>query len=113
MEDLREETFVSMSPMVSASGHYLLLKYANEAGFSPNIVATAESVPALMMLVACGTGITVLYQDLAINAHDRLRFIPLEGVESFKRYLVWNEENPNPALNAFLRCSEDFQILSI
>lgn len=109
MEELREETFVSMSPITSASGQYLLLKYANDAGFTPNIAATAESVPALMMLVACGVGITVLYQDLAIHSRHRLKFVPLESVESFKRYLVWDEENRNPALNAFLRCAEEYQ----
>ena len=107
MEELRDETFVSMSPRSSASGHYLLLKYAHESGFSPNIVATAESVPSLMMLVACGVGISVLYQDLAINAYERLRFVPLEGVEKFRRYLMWDEESRNPALNAFIRCAEE------
>ena len=72
-----------------------------------NIVATAESVPSLMMLVACGVGISVLYQDLAINAYDRLRFVPLEEVEKFRRYLMWDEESKNPALNAFIRCAEE------
>ena len=107
MEDLRHESFVAMSPLASTSGHYLLLKYANDAGFSPNIVATAESVPALMMLVACGVGVAVLYKDLAINAHERLKFIPLDTVQSFRRYLLWDEDSGNPALDAFLRCVED------
>lgn len=97
-----------MSPIASASGYYLLLKYANEAGFTPNIMATAESVPALMMLIACGKGIGVLYRDLAVHSRDRLCFIQLEGVDSFKRYLLWDEESRNPALNAFLRCAEEF-----
>lgn len=106
MEALKDEHFVAMSPLVSASGHYLVMKYANDAGFSPNIVATAESVPSLMMLVACGVGVTVLYRDLEINAHHRLKFIPLQGVERFKRFLIWNEESRNPALWPFVRCAE-------
>ena len=110
MKELKGETFVSMSPVASASGHHLLLKYANEAGFTPQIAATAESVSALMMLIACGVGISVLYQDLAVNSYDRLCFIPLEGVESFRRYLVWDEQSRNPALNAFLCCAEAFAL---
>lgn len=108
MSELKDEKFVAMSPLVSTSGHYLLLKYANDAGFLPNIVANAPSVSALMMMVACGVGIGVLYQDLAVNAHDRLRFVPLNQVECFCRYLMWDEDSRNPALNAFLRCAEEF-----
>lgn len=107
MEELKDEKFISMSPVTSASGHYLLLKYANDAGFSPNIVTTAKSIASMMMLIASGVGVGILYQDLAINAHHRLCFIPLEEVENFRRYLVWDEESRNPALNAFLRCAED------
>ncbi len=103
MEDLRKESFVCMSPIVSASGHYQLLHYAKEAGFSPNIVAMANSVPAMMMLIACGVGIGVLYKDLAAYAYDRLVFVPLEGIESFKRYLLWDEDSDNPAIQPFLR----------
>ena len=106
--DLREENFVSMSPNASTTGHFLLLKYAEDAGFSPKIVATADCVPTLMMMVACGIGISVLYRDLAVNTHHRLKFVPLEGLPSFKRYLMWDEENPNPALNAFLQCAETY-----
>ena len=105
MEDLRKESFVCMSPIVSASGHYQLLHYAKEAGFSPNIVAMANSVPAMMMLIACGVGIGVLYKDLAVYAYDRLTFIPLEGIETFKRYLLWDEDSENPAIQTFLRCA--------
>jgi DNA-binding transcriptional LysR family regulator len=108
IEELREENFVAMSPTASTSGHYLLLKYAEDAGFLPRIVATADCVPTLMMMVACGIGISVLYRDLAISTHHRLSFVPLEGLPSFKRYLMWDEENRNPALNAFLRCAEEY-----
>lgn len=107
VEELRKETFVSMSPIVSPSGHYLLLHYAKEAGFSPNIAAMADSVPAMMMLIACGVGIGILYKDLAVYTYGKLKFIPLEGIESFKRYLLWDEDSKNPAMQAFLRCAQN------
>ena len=108
MEELRDETFVAMSPTASASGHYLLLKYANDAGFSPRIIASADSVPSLMMMVACSIGISILYQDLSVNAHGRIRFVPLDGVPTFKRFLSWDQDSTNPALAAFLKCAEVF-----
>lgn len=102
MEELRTEAFVAMSPIVSASGHYLLLHYAKDAGFSPNIAALADSVQSMMMLIACGVGIGILYQDLENCAYGRLRFIPLEGADSFKRWLMWDLDRDQPALQAFV-----------
>lgn len=108
MEELRNEHFVAMSTTASPSGNYLLMKYAAEAGFSPNIAATAESVPSLMMLVACGVGISILYKELEINAQGRLHFVPVEGLASFKRYLMWDEDSLNPVLHSFLQSAEEF-----
>ena len=61
-----------------------------------------------LMLVACGVGISILYRDLSVNAHDRIRFVPLDGVDTFKRFLTWDQDSSNPALSAFLRCTESF-----
>ena len=109
MEDLRSERFVAMSPLFSDSGYSLLMSYAGKAGFTPNIVSLSDSLPALMMQVACGTGIAVLYQDLAPNSSDRLRFVPLEEVPSFKRWLLWDRDNPNPACEAMISCAAEFE----
>lgn len=107
-EQLKDETFVVISSTASVSGHYLLIKNANDAGFAPNIVATADCVPAVMMLVACGLGVAVLYQDLAVHSYGRVKFVPLTGVDPFKRWLMWNERNPNPAAPSLIRCAAEF-----
>ena len=108
MEQLNGESFVVISSAASVSGHYLLIKNANKAGFAPDIVATADCVPAVMMLVACGTGISVLYQDLAVHSQGRVKFVPLEEVDPFKRWLMWDKENPNPALPAMIHCAAEY-----
>ena len=108
MEQLNGEQFVVISPAASVSGYYLLIKNANKAGFAPDIVATADCVPAVMMLVACGVGISVLYQDLAVHSQGRVKFVPLEEVDPFKRWLMWDKENPNPALPALIHCAAEY-----
>lgn len=113
MEELKNERFVAMSPAASTSGHYLLLKYASDAGFAPNIVSLVDSVPAVMMQVACGVGIAVLYKDLSINSHDRLRFVPLKGVDTFKRWLMWDMDSHNPALDAIISTANEFSSKSL
>ena len=64
----------------------------------------ADRVPALMMLGACHVGVAVLYQDLEIHVRGRVRFVPLEGTASFQRWLIWDRDNPNPAIQAFVDC---------
>ena len=108
MEQLNGESFVVISPAASVSGHYLLIRNTNKVGFAPNIVATADCVPAVMMLVACGVGISVLYQDLAVHSQGRVKFVPLEEVDPFKRWLMWDKENPNPALPAMIHCAAEY-----
>ena len=101
LEELQSEPFVAMSPLASVSGFNLLQHYARETGFMPNIVAFAQNVSALMMLVACHVGVTVLYRDLEVHVRGRVRFVPLDGIEAFQRWLMWDQENPNPALPSF------------
>lgn len=106
MKELKDENFVAMSPSFSTSGHYLLLKYAAEAGFKPNIVSVVESIPAVLMQVACGTGIAVLYKELSITSRGMLKFVPIEGLPTYKRRLLWDNDSKNPALHAFVECAQ-------
>lgn len=98
MEELRGENFVAMSRTSSMPGYGMLWRMASEAGFAPNIVAEAELVPTLLMLVACGVGVSTLQEGAARMAQDMVRFIPLEGVAMTAQRLVWPRESRNPSL---------------
>ena len=112
LRELQNERFVAMSPVASIPGFNLLQHYTRETGFTPNVVAFAHNVAALMMMVACHVGVTVLYRDLEIHVRGRVRFIPLEDITPFQRWLIWDRENPNPALKSFLACAEQHSISS-
>jgi DNA-binding transcriptional LysR family regulator len=109
MEELRQERFVAMSPNASSSGYQLLIQKAIEANFTPNIVAFSDYVPGVMMLVACDVGVSVLYHDLAVQTHDRVKFVPLVGVTPFKRWLMWDRSSKNPAVQVFVSFAEERQ----
>lgn len=98
MEALREERFVAMSRTASRPGHDYLWKMAAEAGFVPNVVAESGYVPSMLMLVACGVGVTTLTDDLAYLAQGRVAFVPLLGVPLSAHSLVWKKGNDNPSL---------------
>lgn len=98
MEELREEKFIAMSRTASQPGHDFLWKMAADAGFVPNVVAEANYLQSLLMLVACGVGVTTLTDDLAYLSQGRTAFVPLLGVPLSPHTLIWRRDDPNPSL---------------
>ncbi len=102
MEDLRKEKFVAMSRTSSQSGHDFLWRIAGDAGFVPNVVAETDHVPSLLMMVACGVGVTTITEDLQYLTQGRVAFVPLVGVPLSSHALIWMRGNENPSLPYFL-----------
>lgn len=102
MDELKEEKFIAMSRVDSQPGHDFLWRMATDAGFIPNVVAEASHVPSLLVMVACGMGITTLTSDLAYLAQGRVVFVPLVGVPLSTHALVWHPNDTNPALPYFV-----------
>ena len=98
MDDLRNENFVVMSRTSSLPGYGLLCKMAAEAGFNPHVVAEANFVPSLLMLVACGVGVSTLTDNLEHLSQGMVSFIPLVGVPLSCHALAWRRDNLNPSL---------------
>ncbi len=108
MAELKDEKFIGMSRYASSYGHDTLMQKAIEANFEPNIVAEVDYVPGVMMLVACGKGISILHKDLKASAAERLRFIPIEDIRSFKRFLFWDRNSGNPCLPTLAVFAEEW-----
>ncbi len=98
MEDLREENFVVMSRTSSLPGYGLVWKMAADAGFIPKVAAEANYVPSLLMMVACGIGVSTLTDNLEYLSQKMVSFIPLVGVPLSCRTLAWRRDNQNPSL---------------
>ena len=99
MEDLREENFVVMSRTSSLPGYGLVWKMAADAGFTPKVVAEANYVPSLLMLVACGVGVSTLTDSLEyLSQEDMVSFIPLVGVPLSCHAFAWRRDSQNPSL---------------
>lgn len=105
--ELRYENFIAISRSSSIAGYQSIIDHASAGGFSPNIVGEAETVSSLLMMVACGVGITVLYKEhQPISATDAVRFIPLKGEKYFNRYLIWNRLD-NSCLDSVLEVAKE------
>ena len=104
--ELRYENFIAISRSSSIAGYQSIIDHASAGGFSPNIVGEAETDSSLLMMVACGVGITVLYKEhQPISATDAVRFIPLKGEKYFNRYLIWNRLD-NSCLDSVLEVAK-------
>ena len=104
--ELRYENFIAISRSSSIAGYQSIIDHASAGGFSPNIVGEAETVSSLLMMGACGVGITVLYKEhQPISATDAVRCIPLKGEKYFNRYLIWNRLD-NSCLDSVLEVAK-------
>ncbi len=107
MEELKGEKFVIMSRNASCSGYESIIQKAIDAGFTPQIVAETDYVPSVLMLVACNKGISILYKDLESTARGKVKFVPLENVKTFDRWLIWDSKSENPCLEHLVHTAEE------
>ena len=108
MEDLKGEKFIAMARSAPQPGHDFLWRITAEAGFVPEIVAEVGHVPTLLMLVACGLGISTLTNDFEYLTRGRVTFVPLVGVPLSSHSLSWRRGSANPSLPLLVDTVRDF-----
>ena len=103
IHSLQKERFV----MVERSGSLVVfdkvLALCNEAGFSPNIAATATVSSGILALVEAGEGISIIPEGSRYLASKEIIFVPLAGASaSVDLVMAWSPNRMNPVMRAFL-----------
>jgi DNA-binding transcriptional LysR family regulator len=100
---LINEPFVFWDQKSNPAGFDFIVKDGKNTGFIPNLLATASSAEALLLLVEAKRGITILPRCFEILANDTIRFIELEGENANDAFLiaVWRKTNFNPTIPMF------------
>ena len=62
------------------------------------MAAEANYVPSLLMLVACGIGVSTLTENLEYLSQRMVSFIPLVGVPLSCHAFSWRRDSQNPSL---------------
>lgn len=106
---LQKERFV----MVDRSGSLVvfdkILALCHEAGFSPDIAATASASAGVLALVEAGEGISVIPQGSRFMATTETAFVPLAGEStSVDLVMAWSRQRLNPVMQAFLTSAAYF-----
>lgn len=97
---------VFINPSCGEGTYHHMIHESLQSGFTPNISGFANSVHSLLMLVACGIGITVLPESCSVG-HFNLRFIPLEENTSLNITARWNSGNQNPRIPLFVNMMKE------
>lgn len=98
MGELRGECFVIMSQNASSRGHDSVIGKSRNAGFSPNVIEQASSVPHLLSLICAYNCVTILSENYKKMTDGRLVFVPLSDVPSADMVFIWNKESANPCV---------------
>ncbi len=103
MRDLAEEPFVMVAPESAPCFSKFLHRLCADAGFRPRVVQEASRGQAVAVMVAAGTGITVLPASLAKIAGDSIIPVPLSTPGAHVTYVFAHRRGPVPApLHAFV-----------
>lgn len=79
-----------------------LLELCERAGFAPRVVQTAPESQAIIGLVSCGLGVTIMPECHARVLNARTVAIPIDdGVEPMLTEAAWIEGRDHPALARF------------
>jgi len=108
VSDLARELFVEIALHRGYGTKELVRGVCAAAGFRPNVVQEVDTVDMLVMCVAAGIGVALMY--------DASRELPMHGIvyrpihparESVPLCAVWRADDSNPALLPFVRHLKD------
>ncbi|MBP2643646.1 MAG: hypothetical protein H6Q67_1533 [Firmicutes bacterium] len=102
--DLSNQPFVFFDQKSNPLGFSLIIEDCNHTGFCPNVITTASSAEALLLLVESQIGITILPRCFEIFAGDNVKFIELADENKNIPFLTaaWKPNNNNPNILSFI-----------
>jgi len=105
LTELKDENFVALRHSALSADYSSVVRVASVAGFVPKIVASASLIPGVLMLVACGLGVTVLPNPCGALSEWEVVFVPIEGFPEVEEHLVWRSDKTNPCVRLFTQCA--------
>ncbi len=103
LEDLQQETFISISTEDSPEGYNICQRYFKKNAFKGNVIV-APNLPTVMMLIESGQGFGVINHKSSLSLNKSIRILeeikmPDDGASSC---FAWKKANINPSISLFL-----------
>lgn len=104
LRSLEKERFVMVDRGGSVVVFDKILSLCMEAGFSPNIAATASASSGVLALVEAGEGISIIPEGSRFMATKEMTFVPLAGASaSVDLVMAWATDRMNAVMRSFLK----------
>lgn len=103
LSDLKDETFIMVSPEDSSISAPLIINACKKEGFMPK-VRYAPNLQAVMLLVEAGIGVAILDSRNRLTESASVKFLNLNGepISNPSSSFVWHQDNSNSALKTFI-----------
>jgi DNA-binding transcriptional LysR family regulator len=108
--ELSHEPWVMFPRDNGATIYDRIISLCQKAGFSPNIVQEAGSVPARLGLVAAGFGVHLVHKTWETMPYPGIVYIPIEPTTKIGLTCYWRKDDPNPILRPFVDVVRRYRI---
>lgn len=98
------EPWIWLPRHISSDYHDQVVACCRQAGFSPVITNTADSIVSQLAMVACAIGVAIVPDSAAghgLSLHDRVRFVRIKKPTTIELAALWLTNATNPAVSAF------------
>lgn len=102
LRDLANHPFVMGDPDRWAVYNRHLGRHCERAGFDPSVVQTAPESRAIIGLVSCGLGVSIMPEALVATVDARVVARPIADLDSrLESFACWRPVDPSPTLVNF------------
>ena len=102
LEDVRNETFVMISPEDNPESAPLIFAICKEHGFVPQ-VHYAKTLGEQILWITAGMGVSILDSRSNLKLNSDVKFYEMESNWDPSLVVAWNQNNYNPLISVFLK----------
>lgn len=99
VEDLLDETLLTISPRDSKAGHDKLMNYLKKLGGPSHNVRCAPNFSTLTLWIEAGLGVGIVNHSSALAQNPSVRLLRELPLEDASTCLVWRQNSLNPAVD--------------
>lgn len=107
LPQLKDEPFILCPRSIAPTLHDTVMTLCRDAGFDPEVRMHTHLQGTIVNLVAEGLGISFVPEAMARSAKQGVRFLPIPESPQLELGIIWNSDNQNPCLAAFLAVADD------
>jgi DNA-binding transcriptional LysR family regulator len=108
LAQLANEPFVMLSALQSPAFMGAIYSACSRAGFVPRVVQEASPIQAVLAMVACGVGVSLVPDAVRAAGHEAVAFVSLTDRPKLDYGLsaVWLRERESPLLRSFVEAAK-------